>query len=114
MKLILALIVTVGLTACGSDSKFMSGNDLKDLDPAFAKTPMGQKMISAFDQDNGKAYCVPKMSKDEFVAASQSIALGAMFLDPSALKVKITMEELQADPMRAGMKIAFGGQYPCK
>ena len=109
-KLILALMITVGLTACGSDSKYMSGKELVKGEQS--NTPEAQAVIAAFDQDNGTAYCVPKM-KDaelgEFRAALPALMIKSVFA------AAMNGAEIDAkNPIKGSLRIALKDAYPCK
>ena len=111
-KLILALMVTIGLTACGSDSKYMTGADLVKGEQA--NTPEAQAVIAVFDQDNGTAYCVPKM-KDAQLGEFRAALPGLMI--KNAFAAAFSGQQIQIDeksPIKGTLRLALKDTYPCK
>ena len=111
MKLILTLMVAVGLTACGAESKYMSGKDLVKGEQS--NSPEAQALISAFDQDNGKIYCVPKM-KDAQLGEFKTALPGLMIKQTFAAAFSGKGIEIdEKNPIRDTLRIALKQAYPC-
>jgi hypothetical protein len=95
-------------------SKWMSGKDLASND-ADMNSPEGQALIAAFNKDNGKVYCVPKMSGaelGEFRAKIPALMIGSIF------KGAFTdggMKDFNQDkPIESVLRMTFTQSYPCK
>jgi hypothetical protein len=106
--------LSFSLPSFGS-SKWMSGNELMSLFPNSKKGPELDATIAAFDRDNGRVYCVPKMSGEEldnFKARMPAMMIQGAFAE--MFNPNIDTAALEKKPLESVLKITFTKSYPCK
>jgi hypothetical protein len=114
MKKFLIVFVIIALTAC-DNSKLMTGEEFSKNDPT-ANTPIGKALIQAFDQDNGKFYCIPKMNDQEMGEFHAKVVANsvAMIITPEKFFNKDTAKSYdRSKPLQSGLRIMFAKDYPC-
>jgi len=102
-----------GLLSFNFGSKWMTGKELAAKN-ADMNTPEAQAVIVSFDKDNGKIYCVPKMSGaelGEFRAKIPGLMIGGLmgniFADGG-------MKDFNQDkPIESMLRMTFKKSYPC-
>lgn len=114
---ILALINTscspnLDLNSMTTTSKWLSGKELFSGEDQ--TSPEAKAVIAAFDRDNGKIYCIPKMKDAELGEMKVSFQLAlvsAMFAEHS----KKTINEIDFDkPIESMLRLSLKKKYPCK
>jgi hypothetical protein len=94
-------------------SKWMKGTDL--VQSAERDLPEAQALIASFDKDNGKIYCVPKMSGaelGEFRAKIPGLMIGNVF--KGAFSGEGMKDFNQDKPIESVLRMTFTKSYPCK
>lgn len=93
-------------------SKWLSGKELFSGEDQ--SSPEAKAVISAFDRDNGKIYCIPKMKDEdlgEMKVSLQVAMVSAMFAEHS----KKTISEIDFDkPIESMLRLSLKKKYPCK
>jgi hypothetical protein len=112
--------IVFGVSACSDislpsvGSKWMTGKELAAKD-ADMNTPEAQAVIASFDKDNGKIYCVPKMSGaelGEFRAKIPALMIGSIF--KGAFTAEGMKDFNQDKPIESVLRMTFTQSYPCK
>jgi hypothetical protein len=112
-------LVAAAVIACSGDSKWMSGKEFAANLPAGEKvnTPEAKALIAAFDKDNGKEYCVPKMSGEElgnFRTALPGMMIRNAFTAAFSGQIGEQFEkDLQKAPYETALRLALKQSYPC-
>jgi hypothetical protein len=95
-------------------NKWMTGKELA-ANNADTNTPEAQAMITSFDKDNGKVYCVPKMSGaelGEFRAKIPSLVIGSVF--QGIFNGDVMKDFNQNKPIESVLRMSFTKSHPCK
>jgi hypothetical protein len=90
-------------------NKWMSAKDL--IVNGDTSSPEAQAIISSFDKDNGRLYCIPKMNGaelGEFRARLPGLIFGGAF------QGAFTGNFDEKKPMESVLRLAFTKSYPCK
>jgi hypothetical protein len=112
--IIIAGLVAAVVIACSGNSKWMSGKELINLFPNSQKSPEQDALVASFDRDNGKLYCVPKMSGEElgnFKARIPAMMIQGAFAE--AFSGNIDTDAFEKKPMESVLRMTFTKSYPC-
>jgi hypothetical protein len=94
-------------------SSWMSGKDL--INPEDRDLPESKAFVAAFDKDNGKVYCVPKMNDaelGEFKTRLPGIMIENIF---GGVLLGQRASEFQKDkPIESILRMSLTKEFPCK
>ena len=110
----IVVAAAVIVAACTGNSKWMSGKELINLFPNSQKSPEQDALVASFDRDNGKLYCVPKMSGEElgnFKARIPAMMIQGAFAE--AFSGNIDTDAFEKKPMESVLRMTFTKSYPC-